>query len=139
MMRTLIALLGSTLLFVVGTLIDTKPLLAHHGRGSAYEVNREIAIKGTVTQMLWRNPHISFMVDVKDANGKVTNWTIEHSPINRLARMGYTKNTVHPGMEITVVVNPGSGGKPIGLCRKVILPDGKEVFDRALGDPDPLD
>jgi hypothetical protein len=102
-------------------------------------VNREIAIKGTVTQMLWRNPHISFMVDVKDANGKVTNWTIEHSPINRLARMGYTKNTVHPGMEITVVVNPGSGGKPIGLCRKVILPDGKEVFDRALGDPDPLD
>jgi hypothetical protein len=139
MMRTLIALLVLAFVFVAGASTVAEPLLAHHGRGSTYESNREISIKGTVTQVLWRNPHISFMVDVKDASGKVTNWTIEHSPINRLARMGYTKNTVHAGMEITVVINPGSLGKPIGLCRKVILPDGKEVFDRELGDPDPLD
>ena len=138
-MKRISTVLFYVLVVVAGLSIVAEPLFAHHGRGSTYESNREITIKGTVTQMLWRNPHISFMVDVKDASGKVTKWTIEHSPINRLARMGYTKNTVHPGMEISVVINPGSAGKPIGLCRKVILPDGTEVFDRVLGDPDPLD
>jgi hypothetical protein len=139
MNRVSIALLGSALVLVAVLLMSAEPVVAHHGRGTTYESNREISIKGTVTKVYWRNPHISIFVDVKDATGKVTNWTIEHSPINRLARMGYTKNTVREGMEVTVVINPGSGGKPLGLCQKVILPDGTEVFDRELGDPDPLD
>jgi hypothetical protein len=33
-------------------------------------------------------------------------------------------------MEVTAVFNPGSRGEPIGLCQKIILSDGKEVFLR---------
>jgi hypothetical protein len=33
-------------------------------------------------------------------------------------------------MEVTAHFNPGSRGEPIGLCQKIILPDGKEVFQR---------
>src|SRR5688572_23775725 len=101
MKRILIASLASALVLVAGLM----PLFAHHGRGSTYESNRVIPIKGVVTKLDWRNPHISIYVDVKGPDGKVTNWIVEHSPINRLARMGYTKNTVHAGMEITVYIN----------------------------------
>jgi len=109
--------------------VTTVPLLAHHGRSATY-AKQEVSLKGTVTEVLWRNPHIAIYMDVKDSSGKVTNWVIEHSNISQLARLGYGKNTLRPGMEVTAVVNPGAKGEPIGLCQKFILADGKEIFLR---------
>ena len=105
------------------------PALAHHGRGATY-AKKEVSLKGTVKEVLWRNPHIAIFLDVKDENGKVTTWAIEHSNVSQLARLGYSKTTLMPGMQITAVVNPGSKGDPIGLCQKIILADGKEIFLR---------
>lgn len=117
-----------TLVFLAFT--GSQPLLAHHGRGSTYDTKKELPLKGTVKEVIWRNPHIAIFLDVKDANGKVTTWAIEHSNVSQLARLGYSKGTLRPGMEVTAVVNPGSKGEPIGLCQKVILADGKEIFLR---------
>src|SRR5437763_511694 len=77
-----------------------------------------------------RNPHIAIFLDVKDDSGKVTTWAIEHSNVSQLARLGYSKTTLRPGMEVTAVVNPGAKGEPIGLCQKFVLADGKEIFLR---------
>jgi uncharacterized protein DUF6152 len=117
-------------LLIFVALLNSTNLLAHHGRGSTYDTKKELPLKGTVKEVLWRNPHIAIFLDVKDANGKVTTWAIEHSNVSQLARLGYNKGTLKPGMEVTAVVNPGSKGEPIGLCQKVILADGKEIFLR---------
>src|SRR5215510_2524913 len=119
-----------TVFWVLLTLLNAIPLLAHHGRGSTYDTKKEVPLKGTVKEVVWRNPHIAIFLDVKDPSGKVTTWAIEHSNVSQLARLGYTKGTLRPGMEVTAVVNPGSKGEPIGLCQKVILADGKEIFLR---------
>jgi Family of unknown function (DUF6152) len=119
-----------TIISVLVTLLGATPLLAHHGRGSTYDTKKEVALKGTVKEVVWRNPHIAIFLDVKDSSGKVTTWAIEHSNVSQLARLGYSKGTLRPGMEVTAVVNPGSKGEPIGLCQKVILADGKEIFLR---------
>ena len=119
-----------TATFVLAAILAlSAPLLAHHGRGATYSKS-EISLKGTVKEVLWRNPHIAIFVDVKDAGGKVTTWAIEHSNVSQLARLGYSKTTLRPGMEVTAVVNPGNKGEPIGLCQKIILADGKEIFLR---------
>jgi hypothetical protein len=117
-------------ILVLLTLLNATTSLAHHGRGSTYDSKKEVALKGAVKEVVWRNPHIAIFLDVKDATGKVTTWAIEHSNISQLARLGYTKGTLRSGMEVTAVVNPGSNGEPIGLCQKVILADGKEIFLR---------
>lgn len=122
MKRLLIALLGFS--------IGAGTLFAHHGRGATYDSKKEISVKGTVKQVLWRNPHIGILIDVKDASGKVTTWSIEHSNVSTLARLGYGRASLQAGWEVTAVVNPGSHGEPIGLCQKIILPDGKEIFAR---------
>ena len=109
------------------------PLFAHHGRGSTYDSQKQVSLKGTVAEVLWRNPHIGIMLDVKDDNGNVVRWAIEHSNISTLARQGYGRTTLKAGQEVTAVVNPGSGGAPVGLCIKFILPDGKEIFQRGGG------
>ena len=128
-MKRFSAVLFAVLLISVA-LLNSTILLAHHGRGSTYDSKKEVSLKGTVKEVLWRNPHIAIFLDVKDPNGKVTTWAIEHSNVSQLARLGYSKGTLKPGMEVTAVVNPGSKGEPIGLCQKVILADGKEIFLR---------
>jgi hypothetical protein len=120
--------MAALLLTVVVGLLAT-PLFAHHGRGATY-AKKEVSLKGTIKEVLWRNPHIAIFIDVKDDSGKVTTWAIEHSNVSQLARLGYSKTTLRPGMEVTAVVNPGNKGEPIGLCQKIILADGKEIFLR---------
>ena len=126
------------LILILGIASVAAQLFAHHGRGATYDGNKEVQVKGTVKQVLWRNPHIGILIDVKDASGKVTTWSIEHSNVSTLARLGYTRLSLQPGWEVTAVVNPGSHGEPIGLCRKIILADGKEIFVRG-ADASPID
>ena len=132
MKRILTTLLVSAVVLVMGA----QMLLAHHGRGSTYTADRMVDLKGTISKVAWRNPHISFMIDVKAANGQVTTWTIEHSNVSTLARLGYDRTTLKPGMEVTATVYPGSKGEPIGLCRGVTLADGTKIFMRGANDGD---
>jgi hypothetical protein len=113
-------------------------LSAHHGRGTTYDGSKQIAVKGVVKEVLWRNPHIGIIIEAKDASGGLVSWSIEHSNVSTLARLGYGRATLKPGMEVTAVINPGSKGEPIGLCRKIILADGKEIFQRG-ANTNPLD
>jgi len=121
------------LAMVAGLLVVALPLLAHHGRGATYDMKKEISLKGTVSEVLWRNPHIAIFLDVKDETGKVTKWTIEHSNITTLVMQGYGRQTLQAGQEVTVVVHPGASGDSIGLCMKIVFPDGKEIFKRGTG------
>ena len=120
-------------LLVSGLLMAAGPVFAHHGRGATYDMKKEVALKGIISEVMWRNPHIAVSVDVKDAAGKVTTWTIEHSNITTLAMQGYGKTTLKVGQEVTAYVHPGVAGSPIGLCMKFVFPDGKEVFQRNAG------
>src|SRR5437870_11954397 len=129
MKRIIITLATGSFVLAAILALSSAPLLAHHGRGATY-AKTDLSLKGTVKEVLWRNPHIAIFLDVKDDNGKVTTWAIEHSNISQLARLGYSRTTLRAGMQVTAVVNPGDKGQPIGLGQKSILPDGREVFLR---------
>ena len=107
------------LVFLAGAI----PLLAHHGNAS-YE-NKEVTIKGKVTQWLWTNPHSFLMVDVTDETGKVTHWICENNAPSTLVNFGFTAKTFKAGDEVTVVMSAvAKNGTPAGRITKVILPDG---------------
>jgi hypothetical protein len=123
-------------LFIVFVLIALAvPLFAHHGRGATYDMKKQVTLKGVVTEVSWRNPHVLIWMDVKDENGKVVSWGFENSNVSSLAREGYSRNTLKVGEEITAIVNPGVNGMPVGIVVKVILPDGKVVMSRERGNP----
>jgi uncharacterized protein DUF6152 len=125
----------TSLIVTISALIALSgALYAHHGRGSTYDAKKVVDLKGTINKVMWRNPHIQFLVDVKGPDGKVTTWTIEHSNVSTLARLGYDRTTLKPGMEVTAHVYPGSKGEPIGLCKGVTLANGVEVFTRGAND-----
>jgi hypothetical protein len=118
---------------VAGVSTGAGPLFAHHSRGATYDMKKQVTLKGTVTEVAWRNPHVAIYIDVKDADGNVVNWAFENSSVSTLARQGYNRNTLKVGQEITAIVNPSAQGSPRGIVVKVVLADGKEIMSRATG------
>src|SRR5216683_4233683 len=88
-----------------GLLAGTVPLLAHHSFAAEYDANKSIKVAGTVTKMEWMNPHARFYVDVKDANGTVTNWNFELGAIPVLLKQGWRKDSLKAGDQVEVEGN----------------------------------
>jgi len=111
---------GVLLLMVVAA---STSLLAHHGNAS-YE-NKEVTIKGKVTQWLWTNPHSFLMVDVTNEDGKVVHWVCENQAPSTLVNFGFTAKTFKAGDEVTVVMAAvAKNGTPVGRISRIILADG---------------
>jgi hypothetical protein len=110
----------------VGLLIVCGPVLAHHGR-SNYDVSSTATVKGVVTEFEWINPHALIHLDATDDNGKVEKWIAETNSPNILNRQGWTKNTVKPGDQITLVGHRVKGGASYINFSKIIFADGHEL------------
>jgi hypothetical protein len=121
----------SALLFILS--IFAASLYAHHGRGATFDMNKKVTLKGTVSKVDWRNPHVVIWMDVKDQAGKVTTWGFENAGVSQLAQEGYNRNTLKIGQEITAVVNPAANGSPTAIVVKVVLADGSEIMSRERG------
>ena len=122
-MRTKLAVWIMVFLMLAG-----RPLMAHHSPGVEFDMGRSFTVTGVVTKVEWMNPHIWFYVDVKDENGKVTNWAFQGGPPAFLVRAGWSKNALKPGDQVTVQGFPAKDGSNNATSRSVTLPDGKKVF-----------
>lgn len=109
------------------------PLVAHHGRGATYDMKKRVTLKGTVSRVEWRNPHVLIYMDVTDADGQVVTWGFENSGVSTLAQEGYNRNTLKVGQAITAIVNPAANGAPTAIVVKIILADGSEIMSRDNG------
>lgn len=119
-----------TLLVMAGMI--SAPLSAHHGTGVAYETDKTITLKGTVTEWIWSNPHCGILFDVTDASGQVTHWGAELSNPHQLSLAGFSKDVMKPGDKITLTGNPSKTGAPrINLLNGgLILPDGRALPEK---------
>ena len=69
------AMLGSLVLFA-------PPMSAHHSFAAEFDSARCRDFTGTLTKLDWQSPHPYFFVDVKNAAGKIENWSFQtYAPI----------------------------------------------------------
>ena len=112
-----------------GVLLGAATLPAHHSAAAAYDTAKKITLQGKVTKLEWKNPHVFYYIDVADAAGAVTNWSIEGSTPNQLYRNGWRKDDLKIGDPITVTgSSPARNGSPKAYGGIVTLADGRKVF-----------
>jgi hypothetical protein len=101
---------------------------AHHAFAAEFDSKKPIKFTGTVTKMLWVNPHAWIYMDVKQPDGTVEEWMIEAGTPNTLLRRGFTKESLQPGTEIVVDGFQAKDGARRANGRDVTLPNGKVLF-----------
>jgi len=112
----------------LGLLLTPAPVSAHHAFAAEYDARQFITIKGSLTTVDWINPHAWLHVDVKDANGKVVNWSVEFGAPNALLRRGLRKTDFPAGTEVVVDGYRAKNGTATLNGRSVKLPDGRNLF-----------
>jgi len=109
------------------------PLIAHHGN-VAYDTSKAVVLKeATVTKFVWANPHTVIQFDVKDDKGNTVHWAGEAGSPSALRLLGWSQSSLRPGDMITVYIYAAKSGQPVGRLNKIVLADGTELKDSALG------
>jgi hypothetical protein len=98
---------------------------AHHAAAPVFDMNAERTVTGIVKQVDWTNPHIWIWLDVPNASRQAETWGFEGMSPNFLARRGWTRSSLLPGMRITVTFRPLRDGKAGGMFMTGKLGNGK--------------
>jgi len=101
---------------------------AHHSFAAEYDSNQPVKVTGVVTRIDWTNPHIWFFVDVKDDQGKTTNWGFSGAPPGVLQRRGIAKTVMKTGDVIVVEGFRARDGSNNASGGRVTFSDGRSVF-----------
>jgi DNA/RNA endonuclease YhcR with UshA esterase domain len=99
---------------------------AHHSFAASYDMSQPVTVQGTITQVLLRNPHSWFRLNVKDANGNVEEWSFEAGTPSGMIRNGYKADVIKPGAEVTIKgFRSRDASQKRGMLRELTTADGK--------------
>ena len=109
-----------------GLVLLVVTLSAHHST-AAYDTTKVVTIKGAVTSLDWRNPHVRIHLNAPNANGHIVNWDVETWGTGQLSLRGVTNGFLKPGDRVSLDVFVAKDGTPKAFVRFLTLPDGTLV------------
>jgi hypothetical protein len=109
---------------------------AHHSFAAEFDFAKPVTLKGVVVKWEMINPHGWITLEVEEAAGKAQ-WMVETSNPNGLMRLGWTKNSLKQGDEITVDAYRAKDGSNTANAARITLADGSKVLAGSAGTPPP--
>ena len=106
-------------------LTSSSPAWSHHSH-AMFDHDKEVTITGTVSQWIFRNPHVFLYMDVTNDAGEATTYTVEFSNLTNMLKMGFAATTFKAGDKVTVTMHPLTDGRPGGNYIVATTPDGKQ-------------
>lgn len=88
--------------------LASLPLFGHHSFAAEYDKNKQVKVTGTVTKFDFSNPHSWIYLDAKADDQTIVSWSFETASAGSLYRRGLRKDTIKPGMVVTIT---GFGAK----------------------------
>lgn len=101
---------------------------AHHAFSTEFDVERPVALEGTVTKVELINPHSWIHIEVVGDDGTANVWMVEGGSPNALVRRGITKNSIPIGAELIVNGYQARDGSYTAVGRDILFADGTALF-----------
>jgi hypothetical protein len=100
--------------------------VAHHSTAE-FDYTKQLTIQGKVKEVQWTNPHSYIQLLVPDQNGTQVEWSVEIGSPSLNINLGWRKNSVVAGDEVTMLLSPARNGSPYGTLRVLTFADGREL------------
>jgi hypothetical protein len=119
-----------TLAVVLGAVATPR---AHHGSFISYDRDKQWTALATVTEFRYVNPHAQLFFEVKDKDGKVTQWSGEMLPNPaQLIASGWSRKRANealaPGTVVNITALPAKAGGNTVLVTRVTNAKGEELL-----------
>ena len=101
-----------------------SPAWSHHSH-AMFDHSKQVSVSGTVTEFVYRNPHVFLYIDVKSESGDTVNYWIELSNLTNMITRGIGRSTFKPGDKVTAKLHPLLDGRPGGSYVTIVAADGK--------------
>jgi len=108
---------------------------AHHAYSTDFDPDKYGVVSGEVVEVFYANPHAQYIMRVTAEDGTNVNWAMVTMNIAAMSRIGWNKDTLKIGDQLTVYGRLGRDGRPLIWPQTVTKEDGT-VLD--LGSAGPL-
>ena len=102
--------------------VVSVPMFAHHGT-AAYDLSKTVTVKGKITKFNFINPHVQVFFEVTDEKGAAEPWQAELTSPNHLIRVGWSKETLKSGDDVTITGYRTKDGTNSIWISKILLKD----------------
>jgi hypothetical protein len=125
--RRLIATVAAVI-FGIGLVAMSDAAVGHH---SVVMFDREhpVQLIGVVREFKFTNPHAFIALEVTGKDARPVIWNLEGDSVNSLKWDGWSSQTLKPGDELRITVDPLRSGAPGGVwhARKTTYKDGTPI------------
>lgn len=90
------------LLVLLVTLAGGQSVHAHHAFAADYEAGNEGVVEGVITEVIYKNPHARYYIEVEREDGGSEIWDLQTMNLMMLGRVGWTRDTLKVGDKIKV-------------------------------------
>ncbi len=91
-------------------IVAVAAVSAHHSASYIYDIQKPVLLKGIVTEVEWRNPHVLLHLDVKENDGVTVSWLLEARAVYIMRRMGMEQDFIQTGKTVDVTVCAAKDG-----------------------------
>ncbi len=112
---------------IAALLLNAAPAFAHHAFSKDFDPEQQVMLNGTVTRVQWASPHVYTYLDVKDDQGKVTNWKVEMGSPAALTKAGWTRTKLKVGEMVTLQGWRAKNGTNFANAEAMTMPDGEKL------------
>ncbi len=102
-------------------------IAAAHQSTAEFDYTKQVTIQGKVKEVQWTNPHSYIQLLVPGDDGTQVEWSVEIGSPSLNINLGWRKNSVVAGDDVTMLLSPARNGTPYGTLRVLTFPDGREL------------